>query len=412
MDAAGLLGWWRVASPEARRSLVAASLGWMLDMFDVQLYAMVMASLMLDLGLAKSVGGLLGSLTLVSSAAGGVMFGVIADRYGRTRALMASIAIYSIFTGACGLAQTVGQLAIFRILLGLGVGGEWASGAALVSETWHAAHRAKALAFMQSAAAFGKALAAIVTAVVLPVWGWRAVFFVGIMPAFLTIWVRRSVKEPEIWRASKSAGSARRGRFGDIFHGRMLPLTVAVTLMNACTMFGWWGLNLWIPAYLSLPIAEGGIGLSAFAMSGLVFAMQIGMWFGYVTFGFVSDVLGRKRTYVLYLVAASLAVVAYIATNQALVLLLLGPLVAFFGSGHFAGFGVVTAEIYPTDIRATAQGFTYNMGRLASAVAPFAVGSLAEIHGFGMAMSISAVAFVLAAVSWIWIPETKGRALQ
>ena len=192
----------------------------------------------------------------------------------------------------------------------------------------------------------------------------------------------------------------------------MLPLTVTLTLMNACNMFAFWGLEIWIPAYLMLPTGEGGIGLSAYAMATLYIVMQVGKWFGFVTFGFVSDAFGRKRTYVVYLLAAALSVLAYVTVKDPWALLILGPFVSFFGTGHFAGFGAITAEIYPTEIRATAQGFTYNIGRLASAVAPFAVGSLAQVHGFSLALSISAGAFVLAAILWIWIPETKGKVLE
>ncbi len=346
----GLFAWWRESPPEAHRALVAAFLGWMLDAFDVMLYALVLAALIAELGMDKATAGLLGAVTLLASAAGGILFGFVADRDGRTRALMASILLYSIFTAACGFAQTVAQLAVFRVLLGLGMGGEWASGAALVSETWPAEHRGKALGFMQSAWAVGYALAAAVVAVVLPAWGWRAVFFIGVLPAFFTFWVRRHVEEPAIWRRSQSEPGPR-GRFTDIFRGPMLALTLAVTAMNACTMFAWWGFNLWIPAYLSLPRADGGVGLA------------------------------------------------------------LGPFVAFFGTGYFSGFGAVTAEIYPTAIRATAQGFTYNIGRVASAAAPFAIGTLADTHGFQVALSLAAAAFVLAAVGWVWIPETRGRAL-
>ena len=411
VPATGLFGWWRVAPPAARRALVAAALGWMLDAFDVMLYSMVLSSLVPALGMTTGTAGLLGSLTLVASAVGGLIFGVVADRYGRTRALIASILIYSVFTFACGLSQNVLQLAIFRVLLGLGMGGEWASGAALVSETWPAAHRGKALGFMQSAWAVGFASAAAVTALVLPRWGWRAVFFVGILPAFFTIWVRRRVEEPEIWRQARAAPASSRGRFSDIFRGSLGRLTLVVTLMNACTMFAWWGFNLWLPGYLSLSAKSGGIGLSVQVMSGMVFVMQIGMWFGYVTFGFISDVIGRKRSYVIYLVTAAVLILAYTATTNVWLLLALGPIVAFFATGYFSGFGALTAEIYPTDIRATAQGFTYNIGRLASAVAPYAVGRLAQTEGFAAALSISAAAFVLAAVTWIWIPETRGRQL-
>jgi MFS family permease len=188
-------------------------------------------------------------------------------------------------------------------------------------------------------------------------------------------------------------------------------VTIAVTLMNACTMFAWWGFNLWIPAYLSLPADSGGIGLSPSAMSLLVVVMQAGMWLGYVTFGFASDAFGRKRSYVVYLLLAAVLMFAYAGTRQPLLLLALGPLVAFFGTGYFSGFGALTAEIYDTAFRATAQGLTYNAGRLASAAAPFAVGSLADAHGFGVALAVAAAAFLAAAVFWIWIPETKGRTL-
>jgi MFS family permease len=147
-------------------------------------------------------------------------------------------------------------------------------------------------------------------------------------------------------------------------------------------------------------------------MSGFVAAMQVGMWFGYVTFGFIGDVLGRKRAYVLYLISAAVLILIYVSIRTPLVLLALGPFVAFFATGYFSGFGAVTAELYPTAIRATAQGFTYNIGRLASAVAPFAVGTLAQTRGFSLSLSMCSVAFLLAAVFWIWIPETRGRALE
>ncbi len=385
-------------------------MGWLLDSFDVMLYALVLATLMADLGMSAATGGSLASLTLVASAVGGIVFGVFADRFGRIRALVWSVLIYSVFTAACGFAQSVRQLAVFRVFLGIGMGGEWASGAALISETWPAEHRGKALGFMQSSWAIGYAAAAGVTALVLPVFGWRAVFFVGILPALFTIWVRRQVEEPEIWQASTRHGAAR-GRLSAVFHPELRGLTVAVTVMNACIMFAWWGFNLWIPAYLSLPVDQGGIGLSAYEMSGFVIAMQVGMWFGYVLFGFVSDQFGRKRTYVVYVLTAAALILAYTATRDPIALLVLGPFVAFFGTGSFSGFGAVTAEIYPTEIRATAQGFTYNIGRLASAVAPFVVGSLAQTRGFEAALSIAAVAYVLAAVMWIWIPETRGREL-
>ena len=407
---AGLFGWWREGTDDARRALVAAGLGWMLDAFDVMLYGLLLPTIIADLQLTNRTAGAIGSVTLLAAAGGGLGFGVIADRYGRTRALMASVLIYSVFTAACGFADSALQLAIFRILLGIGMGGEWASGAALVSESWPAEHRGKALGLMQSAWAIGYGLAALVTLLVLPRWGWRAVFFVGVLPALLTLWVRRYVREPELWVRSRGAERPR-GRLADVFSGGRAAVTVAVTLMNACTLFAWWGFNLWLPGFLSMPASAGGIGLSAEQMSWFVIAMQVGMWFGYVTFGYIGDAVGRKRAYIAYLIAAALLIAIYTSVRTPIVLLLLGPFVAFFATGYFSGFGAVTAEIYPTDVRATAQGFTYNLGRIASAAAPWTVGALAQTRGFDVALSTTSVAFVLAAVLWFWIPETSGRKL-
>ena len=402
---------WTEADSTARRALVAASLGWMLDAFDVMLYALVIPQVGAELGLSDRMSGGLQSLTLLASAAGGMIFGVIADRAGRTRALMLSVLIYSVFTALCGFAQSAAQLAMFRIGLGLGFGGEWASGAALVSETWPAEHRGKALGVMQSSWAIGYGLAALVAWIVQDIagYGWRAVFFVGVLPALYAFWIRRSVEEPKMWHEARRQPS--RVSVADFIRGPMLGITLAVTAMNACTMFAWWGFNTWVPAYLRKPVDAGGAGLSSTRMYWFVIAMQAGMWLGYVTFGFVSDRIGRKRTYLTYLLLAAVLVFAYTSTRQELALFLLGPVTAFFATGFFSGFGAVTAELYPTAIRATLQGITYNIGRVASAAAPYVVGGLTATHGYGVALSITAVAYAVAMVFWVFIPETKGRAV-
>ena len=407
----GLFGWWREGDAAAKKALVAASLGWMLDAFDVMLYALVLKSLMADLRIDSGTAGWLGSVTLIAAAGGGLMFGVIADRFGRTRALMLSVLLYSIFTAACGFAQSAVQLAVFRIFLGIGMGGEWASGAALVSETWPDRVRGRALGFMQSAWAVGYALAALVNFLVQDVAGlnWRYMFFVGVLPAFITLWVRKSVEEPALWhRAQREPVKASALQ---AMGGPMFRVTAALTAMNACCLFGWWAFNSWVPAYLSLPQAQGGVGFSGSVMSGLVFANQIGMWFGYVTFGFISDAAGRKRAYIVYLLLAAVSVWAYTSTRNPWVLLVLGPLTAFLATGYFSGFGAVTAELYPTSVRATAQGFTYNLGRIASAAAPWFVGDFAKAHGYPAAISVAGVAFAVASLFWFFIPETRGRSI-
>src|SRR3990172_4311923 len=224
---------WREADRTARRALVAASLGWMLDAFDVMLYALVLKSVRADLHLSADVAGGLQSLSLLASAAGGIGFGLLADRWGRARALMLSVLIYSVFTAACGFAATALQLGIFRIFLGIGMGGEWASGAALVSETWKTRDRGKALGFMQSSWAIGYGLAALVNFLVQDVagFGWRAVFFAGVAPAVFAFWVRRNVEEPEVWRAARAR--ATRVSILQALRAPGLGVTAAVTLMNA-----------------------------------------------------------------------------------------------------------------------------------------------------------------------------------
>jgi len=401
---------WREASAEAKRALVAAGMGWLLDAFDVMLYALILKAVSEDLGLTPPQAGLMASLTLAASAVGGLIFGIIADKLGRTRALSLSILIYSIFTFACGLAQDLTQLAIFRVLLGIGMGGEWASGATLVSETWPEKHRGKALGLMQSCWAIGYGLAAVVVAIVLPRFGWRAVFFVGVLPALFTLWIRRSVKEPKMWINKGSTGST--GSTGSKGSFKF-PVRVAIflTAMNAATMFAYWGQGIWVPSYLSSPTTQGGVGLSTETMSLFIIAMQVGMWLGYVTFGFIADAFGRRPTYISYLLIAAFLVWYYGFAREPWILLVLGPFVAFFGTGFFSGFGAVASEIFPTSIRATALGVTYNSGRLLSAIAPYVVGTTVQSRGYGAAFTYTAIAYIVAAVLWLGIPETKGRKL-
>lgn len=408
----GLFAWLREGSPAARRALLAASLGWALDSFDVMLYALVLSALLADLSISTATAGLLGSLTLVASGIGGVLFGTVADRRGRRPAMIASILVYSVFTAACGFAQSVWQLGVFRFLLGLGMGGEWTSGAAIVSETWPDRHRAKAVALMQSSWAIGYAVAALVTAALIRTIGWRGMFFIGLLPALATLWIQRGVPESEVWLKSRTASAAPRASLRALFSARFAATTVLLTLLSTATIFAYWGLNLWVPAYLSLPTERGGLGLGTAWTTFLVLTMQTGTFFGYVSFGYVADAIGRRKTFIAYILIAAALTLVYSATRSEWLLLGLGPLVAFFGTGFFSGFGVVTAEIYPTSIRAVAQGFTFNVGRLASAAGPFLVGSMAEQHGFAVAFATLAGALLVGAATWIWLPETRGRSLQ
>jgi MFS family permease len=406
----GFLEWPTHVTQAERRSLVAGGLGWMLDAMDVMLYSMVLAHLMRDLGMDKGEAGLLNSLTLLASAIGGLLFGFLADRVGRTRALMLSILVYSLASGACAFSTSILQLAIFRFILGLGMGGEWTTGAALIAETWAPEHRGKALGLMQSTWAIGEMIAAGVVAVVLPSFGWRAVFLVGVLPALFVLWIRRDVPESTLWlrqQATESRGSLRLLWRKDLRRNGLLA-----TAMNAFAMFGYWGLFTWIPAYLALPVAEGGRGLDLMKTTVWLVIMGVGKWLGYALFGFFADAVGRRRSYVTYLLVAAALVPLFGMAETPFWLLVLGPFVAFFGTGFFSGFSAIASELFPTEIRATAMGVSYNLGRGVSAAAPAIVGLLATRFGLGSAFLLQAAAFFVAALLALSLPETKGKRLE
>jgi MFS family permease len=404
-----LFNWPHDTTAAERRTLVAGGLGWMLDAMDVMLYSLVIAFLMREFAMDTRTAGFLNSLTLVASAIGGLVFGWVADRVGRTRALMASIGLYSVASAACGFSHSITELAGFRFLLGLGMGGEWTAAAALIAETWRPEHRGKALGLMQSSYAIGEAIAALVVAVVLPNFGWRAVFFVGVLPALLVFWIRRNVPEPAVWK--NRLAIERSGFFGLLLGKGVFRVGLLATAMNAFGMFGYWGLFTWIPAYLSLPVSQGGRGLSLVKTTTFFLVLCFGKWLGYASFGFFADAFGRRKPYFIYLLIAAGLTPIYGSAKSAFWLLLLGPFVAFFGTGFFSGYAAIASEIFPGEIRAAAMGLSYNIGRGFSAAAPFAVGALALHYGIGPAFSLLAAAFFVAALLALLLPETLGRAL-
>lgn len=407
-----------------RRTLIAAGLGWMLDAFDVMLYALVLAHIMRDLGMSKGTAGLLNTLTLLASGVGGVFFGFVADRIGRKRALMATILTYSVFSFACGFSTTILMLACFRFVLGLGMGGEWNTGAALVAETWPGEQRAKALSIVQSSWALGYALAALVAGIVLQFASWRTVFFVGVLPALIIFWILKKVPESEMWEQQRSAaltattaGSAKmhapEDSFFHLFSRSYARYTIALLLVNFFGLFAWWGLFTWIPPYLSLPVSQGGRGFGVMSTTALLLFLNLaGMFPGYLTFGWVADRLGRRNSFILYTLIAALLVPLYAMARSEWALLLLGALVAFFGTGFFSGSGIIGSEIFPTRLRARALGFTYNGARTLSAVAPFVIGRVGQVKGLGWAFYLCAGSFLLATLVATQLPETRGKQLE
>ena len=419
----------RLATPGQRRTLLAAALGWALDAFDAMLYSLVLALLMRDLGMSKTTAGLLGTLTLLASGVGGLLFGFLADRIGRKRALMASILTYSVCSFASGLATSIAMLAAARFALGLGMGGEWNTGAALVAETWPTEFRAKAISMVQSSWAIGFAGAALVAGPVSRYFGWRAVFFVGILPALLTLWIRRGVPESAMWEtrdslqpsnATARIGNAGREvasyvstQFSVIFRPPYVRHTVALLLFNFFAMFSWWGLFTWMPPYLSLPVSQGGRGFGVIGTTTLLVTLNLfGMFPGYASFGWIADRLGRRKAFLFYSLTAVLLIPLYATARSPIMLMILGTLVAFFGTGMFSGSGIVGSEIFPTGVRARALGFTYSGARTLSAVAPLVIGRVAQSKGLSWAFYLCAAGYLSAALMTTQLPETRGKTLE
>lgn len=390
-------------------ALWAAQLGFMLDAMDVLLYVFALTTLKTEFGWTNAQAGLVSSITLITSALGGIVAGIVSDRIGRRRTLIYTILLYSIASAGTATAHGLGGLLFWRALVGLGLGGEWSAGATLVAESWPAEHRGKAVSFMQSGWALGYMAAAGLSALILPTLGWRALFLAGVLPALVTVFIRRKVQEPEIWlRSTERVG------FMAIFrppHGRR---TLLATILATSVLFAYWGLFTWLPGFLSAPVAQGGAGMNIVKTSGFVFAVQLGAFGGYLCFGFLADRLGRRPAFALYVAAAALLTPLYgIAPRVSpLLLMALGPLIGFFGTGFFSLFGAMLAELYPTAIRGAGQGFVYNFGRGLSALAPYAVGSLADAHGLGAALGLNAGFFLISAALVFTLPETKQTHLE
>ncbi len=379
---------------------------------NMMFYALALSTIQSDFGISSAVAGSLASVTLITSAVGGALGGYFADRFGRVRVLSISILMYSLFTGMATTTHTLGALAFWRGIAGFGLGPVWSAGSALVAETWPAEHRGKAIGFMQAGWAIGYLLAAILTGLVLPAYGWRPLFLIGIAPALLGIWIWRRVPEPEIWRVSAHSIKSATPRFSVLFKGLLLKRLVVATAVCSSVLFAYWGFFTWIPAYLSSPISRGGAALSIVKSSAWIIPTQIGAFFGYTSFGIFSDRFGRRPVFQVFVLTAAVLVPIYgLAAGSPLTLLLLGPLIGFFAHGPFSVFGAMLAELFPSTVRATAQGLAYNGGRGFGALAPIVIGAIADRRGIGGALAITSAFFIAGGAIIALLPETKGETL-
>ncbi|PYQ35375.1 MAG: MFS transporter [Acidobacteria bacterium] len=392
----------------AWRALFAAQLGWMLDAMDFLLFTFAIVPIQKEFALSSATMGGLTSVALVASSAGGILFGRLADAIGRVRAMTISILLYSFATAGLATSTALWQLIAWRIAVGIGMGGEWSCGSVLVAETWPAQHRAKAMGIMQSGWAIGALIAAALSALILGRFGWRVLFLIGVLPAAAAFFIRRNVEEPPLWRERKREPS----RWSEMFSPPFLRRTVIATLLASSVLIAFWGVISWLPTFLATPVEKGGAGLTITKSAAWVILLQLGAFCGYISFGWFADRFGRRSAFTAFMIAATVVVPIFaFGARSTLTLLVIGPLVGYFAHGYFSVFGAMLAELFPTRFRASAQGFCYNAGRLASAAAPLAIGAAAQKHGLGTAIAVDALFFAVGAVLIWLLPETKGAEL-
>lgn len=418
----GLFGWTKDINSDQWKAFIAALLGWTLDAMDLLLFTFAVTSIATVFNLTPVQVSFLFSATLLSSAFGGALFGIVSDYVGRVRALTYTILIYSLFSGISAFSPNVAFLLVCRIILGLGMGGEWASGEVLVAESWPRQYRGKVIGMVQSGWAIGYILAAILATLIIPNFdvnlGWRILFFIGILPAFLVFYIRRHLGEPEIWKKTsemrKEGKLSEKGQgftLGQIFQGDLIRYTITAMVLTSLCMIAYWGLYFWVPQFLSRPLEEGGVGLGPKGFAWII-PINIGAFIGCNTFGWISDRFGRRPVFVIYLLAMAVLIYFFGHAKDLKTVLILGPLVGFFGTGFYSGFGAIFSEIFPTRARGTAQGFCYNFGRGMSLFAPPLVGFVASIYGYGPSLVTVSAFAVAAAIVVLTLPETKGKALE
>ncbi|CAJ0786835.1 Putative niacin/nicotinamide transporter NaiP [Ralstonia psammae] len=408
----GLFRWYREISAQERRTFWSCKVGYALDAMDTQILSFVIPTLIGVWGLSKADAGLIGTCTLLASAAGGWVAGILSDRIGRVRALQITILWFAVFTFLCGLAQNYEQLLIARTLMGFGFGGEWTAGAVLIGEAIRSQDRGKAVGMVQAGWALGWGASALLYAwffsVMPPETAWRALFLVGIVPAVFVFFLRRLVKEPEVFQEAKSQAAART-RFFEIFSPRLLSTTLRAAVLTTGAQGGYYAITTWLPTFLKTERH-----LTVLGTGGYLAVVIIGSYIGYLTSAVLTDRLGRKRNFILFAVGSMVVALAYthleVTDNM---MLLLGLPLGFFASGIFAGMGAFLTELFPTAVRGSGQGFCYNVGRAVGACFPFMIGQVSAHSSLGHAIGIFAAgAYGLLIVAALTLPETRGRELE
>jgi MFS family permease len=409
-----LTGWYEELAPNEKRTFWACFGGWALDAFDVQVFSFAIPAIVTAFSITNADAGLIGTVTLLTSAFGGWFAGMLADRFGRVRMLQITVVWFAIFTFLCGFAQTYNQLLACRALMGLGFGGEWAVGSVLMGEVISARHRGKAVGTVQSGWAVGWAVAAILSTVLFTVLprdiAWRALFWVGLLPAFMVFFVRRFVDDPPVFKAAQERTVTRSlmGSSLEIFSPEMIKTTILTSLLATGAQGGYFALFTWLPTLLTTERK-----LSVIGSGGYIAVVIIGSFVGYIVGAHLADRIGRRANFLLYAICSVVTVIIYtqLPINDTLMLVLGFPL-GFFATGIFSGMGAFLTENFPTRVRGSGQGFSYNFGRGIAALNPTFVGLLSATLPLGQSIGVFAViAYGLLIVAALMLPETRGREL-
>jgi MFS family permease len=414
-----------VKSGGKRLALVSACLGWMFDSMDLNIFTLLIFPSIGSLIGSHSpaaiapVGGAVIAVKLFGWGIGGIVFGVVADRIGRARTMVVTILIYSIFTGLSALAQNIWQLALLQALAGIGIGGEWSAGAALVAEIWPEGSRTKALQVMQMSFSFGYFIAAGVNIVLGP-YGWRWVLAAGAVPALATLFIRRYVKEPDRWVAARqrqqaSAEHRAAAHFSAIFRPPLRRRTIVGVVIALAMMVGSWGGTTMIPVWINQLLGPAATPAArSSAVSQMAILLNFGAIVGYLSLMWLTQAIGRRPS---YFISATMAfVTSALMFTQATTVLGIDVYVFFYGIfavGGFGNFAVYLPELFPTRVRATGQGFAWNAARAATGIGPFVAGQLVGVMG-SVPMAAYAVSWVFLIGSLaIWFgPETRGVPLE
>ena len=405
--------WLQATSPTERRALLATYLGYGLDGFDFMIYSFIIPTLLSLWSMSKAEAGYIASGALITSAVGGWAAGVLADRYGRARILQLTVLWFALFTFLSGFTQSFGQLFFTRAMQGFGFGGEWSVGSVLVAEIIDARHRGKATGLVQSSWSVGWAAAALafwaVSALAAPAIAWKILFWLGILPGLLVIYIRRNVPEPKIFtqmRANSAAGRSR-GGFLDIFRPPLLRTTVLATLLSTGMLAAYYSITTWLPTFLATERH-----LSIAGTTGYLLMVITGSLAGYLVSAWLTDAIGRRRGFMLFAVCAAVLILLYTRMPVAGGMFLIGFPLGFFVLGIFSGMGACLAELFPSAVRGSGQGFTYSVGRGIGGFCPSLIGLLSTRFSLGDAIAgFTVAAYALVVVSAWAIPETRGRVL-